>query len=47
MADRVGSLQKGKDADLVVLDGDPLSITTRVLRVMVNGTFRVQREQEF
>jgi len=37
VADRVGSLEPGKDADLVVYDGDPFSPTTRILGVMVDG----------
>ena len=35
--DRVGSLEPGKDADLVVLSGDPLSTYTRVLETWVEG----------
>jgi imidazolonepropionase-like amidohydrolase len=35
--DRVGSLEKGKDADLVVYSGDPFELGTRVLRVFVSG----------
>jgi imidazolonepropionase-like amidohydrolase len=37
VADRVGSLEKGKDADIVVLSGDPLDVTTRVEKVILNG----------
>ena len=37
VADRVGSLEKGKDADIVVLSGDPLKVTTRVEKVILNG----------
>ncbi len=37
IAERVGSIEKGKDADLVVIDGDPLSATARVQRVFVDG----------
>ncbi|MBL9126338.1 MAG: amidohydrolase family protein [Verrucomicrobiales bacterium] len=37
LADRVGSLEPGKDADLVVLSGDPLSVYTRVLETWVEG----------
>jgi imidazolonepropionase-like amidohydrolase len=37
LADRVGSLSAGKDADFVVLDGDPLSVYTRVLETWVEG----------
>ncbi|MBS3782077.1 MAG: amidohydrolase [Candidatus Thermoplasmatota archaeon] len=34
---RVGSLEKGKDADIVVLDGDPLEIKSRVEKVFIEG----------
>lgn len=34
---RVGSLEKGKDADLVILNGHPLAIQTKVEQVLVNG----------
>jgi imidazolonepropionase-like amidohydrolase len=37
VADRVGSLDVGKDADVIVLDGPPLSVKTWVQRVYVNG----------
>ena len=37
LGDRVGSLEPGKDADFVVLSGDPLSIYTRVLETWVEG----------
>ena len=37
--DRVGSLRVGKDADLVLADGDPLISDTVIRRVMVNGTW--------
>ena len=35
--DRVGSLEAGKDADLVILSGDPLSVYTHVLETWVEG----------
>jgi len=35
--DRVGSLQAGRDGDLVVFSGDPFERTSRVLRVFVAG----------
>lgn len=38
LEDRVGSLEVGKDADLVVLSGDPLSVYTQVLETWVDGT---------
>lgn len=37
LADRVGSLDVGKDADLVVLSGDPFSAYTRVEQTWVEG----------
>lgn len=37
MADQVGSLAPGKDADFILLDGDPLSVYTRVLETWVEG----------
>jgi imidazolonepropionase-like amidohydrolase len=38
--DRIGSLERGKDADFVLLSGDPLSIYTRVLETWVEGVKR-------
>lgn len=35
--DRVGSVAAGKDADLVLFDGDPFEYTTRVKHVIVDG----------
>ncbi len=37
ISDRIGSLEPGKDADLVIFDGDPLDYRTRVKQVFVNG----------
>ncbi|MEP6944659.1 MAG: amidohydrolase family protein [Acidobacteriota bacterium] len=37
LGDRIGSLEKGKDADFIVLSGDPLSIYTHVLETWVDG----------
>jgi imidazolonepropionase-like amidohydrolase len=44
VADRVGSLQKGKDADFAVLTGDPLEATTRIERVVVSGRVAYERK---
>ena len=35
--DKVGSLEKGKDATLIITDGDPLEITTQVEQVYIQG----------
>lgn len=37
LADRVGSLEPGKDADFLVLDGDPLSVYTDIRETWVEG----------
>ena len=40
--DRVGSLEVGKDADVVVFDGDPIDPRSRVLRVWVDGAVQYE-----
>jgi len=42
--DRIGSLEPGKDADLVVLSGDPLALRTKVLETWVEGRKVFDRE---
>ena len=37
MQERVGSLETGKDADFIVLSGDPLSVYSHVLQTYVEG----------
>ena len=37
LADRVGSLELGKDADFIILSGDPFSVYTKVLETWVEG----------
>jgi imidazolonepropionase-like amidohydrolase len=37
IADRVGSLEPGKDANFFVSDGDPLEARTEVVRVVIEG----------
>ena len=44
VSDRLGSLEAGKDADVVVFDGDPLSIRTWASRVYVGGRLVYERQ---
>lgn len=37
LQERLGSLEAGKDADFIVLSGDPLSVYTRVLQTYIDG----------
>lgn len=46
VADRLGSVERGKHADLLVLDGDPLASTTRVRYVLSNGHVVLSPEDE-
>ncbi len=43
VADRVGSLEPGKDADVVILSGPPSSIVSRVEQVFVDGVLAYTR----
>jgi imidazolonepropionase-like amidohydrolase len=36
--DRLGSIEPGKDADLVIWSGDPLDVRSRVQRALIEGT---------
>jgi imidazolonepropionase-like amidohydrolase len=42
-----GSIEEGKDADLALLDGDPLSSLSKVLWTMVDGEIEFQRRDAF
>ncbi|KAB2964734.1 MAG: amidohydrolase family protein [Thermoanaerobaculia bacterium] len=46
---RVGSLEPGKDADLIVLSGDPLSAFTRVEQTWIDGekVFDLERDGRY
>ncbi len=45
---KIGSLEKGKDADFVVLSGDPFSVYSRVLETYIDGkpVFRLADEKD-
>ena len=43
IADRVGSIEVGKDADLVVTDGCPMQVGTAVKKVFVDGKCVVEK----
>ncbi len=41
--DRIGSIDKGKDADLVILSGEPFDFRSRIERVIVDGRVVFER----
>jgi len=43
--DRLGSLTPGKDADIIICDGDPLSIESSVLKTIINGEIVWENEK--
>lgn len=45
VSDRVGSLEEGKDADLVVLNGEPLSSLSKIEMVFVDGSAVWERKK--
>lgn len=46
MGDRVGSIAAGKDANLLILSGDPLSARSHVERVLLEGRLVYEREKD-
>ena len=42
--DRVGSLEIGKDADIVIFDGNPLEVSTKVYCTLINGEIAYRQE---
>lgn len=43
---RVGSIEPGKDADLAVYDGDPLSTLSKVTQVFIDGALYFDRDAD-
>jgi len=46
VADRIGSLQVGKDADIVILSGHPLDTLSRVEMVLIEGKTAFERKDQ-
>lgn len=46
VADRVGSLKVGKDADIVVFSGNPMEIFTKTLYTVIDGEIVYQYKEE-
>jgi len=43
---RVGSLEKGKDADVIIMDGHPLELKTRVVTTIISGQVVYERKED-
>jgi imidazolonepropionase-like amidohydrolase len=46
LADRIGSIEKGKDADLVIWTGDPLAVDSWVETVLIGGNVVYERAKD-
>jgi len=45
IADRVGSLEKGKDGDVALYDGDPFETTSHCVGTVINGILVSEGEE--
>lgn len=45
VADKVGSLEVGKDADIVIFDGNPLEVSSEVFYTLIDGEIAYCREK--
>lgn len=45
VADRVGSLEEGKDGDIAVFDGNPMEVFTHTLYTLIDGEIVYRREE--
>jgi imidazolonepropionase-like amidohydrolase len=45
VADRLGSLRKGKDADIAIFDGNPMEVFTKCLYTIINGEIIYRAEE--
>lgn len=46
MADRIGTIEKGRDANLQILSGDPLDVATWVEKVVIEGRLVYDRDKD-
>lgn len=46
VGDRIGSIEEGKDADLLIMDGNPLDYRSNVQQAYVNGKLHYDRQRE-
>lgn len=46
VSDRVGSIEKGKDADIVIFSGNPMEIFTDTIYTIINGQVVYSKDEE-